>query len=192
VVEKGELVTTMFTGDRGAKSYVAALADLNDIRVELDVNENDFAKVSMGQPSDIVLEAYPDRHYPGEVIEISPEANRDKGTIQVKVQFQKPDAYVRPEMLARVAFQQPTSSARPASVVTIPRSARVERNGRDVVFVVEEGCARLRQVQIDDPGGDRLTVTHGLQGGEELVVNAPDTLEDGAHVTVPAGTAPTP
>ena len=192
VVEKGELVTTMFTGDRGAKSYVAALADLSDIRVELDVNENDFAKVSMGQPCDIVLEAYPDRHYPGEVIEISPEANRDKGTIQVKVQFQKPDAYVRPEMLARVAFQQPKSSARAESVVTIPRNARVERNGRDVVFVVEDGRARLRQVQIDDPGGDRLSVTRGLQGGEELVVNAPDTLQDGARVNVPASGGTTP
>lgn len=192
VVEKGELVTTMFTGDRGAKSYVAALADLSDIRVELDVNENDFAKVSMGQPCDIVLEAYPDRHYPGEVIEISPEANRDKGTIQVKVQFQKPDAYVRPEMLARVAFQQPKSSARAESVVTIPRNARVERNGRDVVFVVEDGRARLRQVRIDDPGGDRLSVTRGLQGGEELVVNAPDTLQDGARVNVPASGGTTP
>jgi HlyD family secretion protein len=191
VVEKGELVTTMFTGDRGAKSYVVSLADLGDLRVELDVNENDFARISIGQPSDIVLEAYPARHYPGKVIEISPQANRDKGTIQVKVQFLKPDVFVRPEMLARVAFQQPESSGVPGassgSSVTIAKNARVERNGRIGVFVVEGGRAHLRQAELADPGGERLVVTQGLQGGEEVVVNPLETLQEGSRViTKPA------
>jgi len=191
VVEKGELVTTMFTGDRGAKSYVVSLADLGDLRVELDVNENDFARISIGQPSDIVLEAYPARHYPGKVIEISPQANRDKGTIQVKVQFLKPDTFVRPEMLARVAFQQPESSTSPGassgSSVTIARNARVERNGQIGVFVVEGGRAHLRQARLADPGGERLVVTQGLQGGEEVVVNPREMLQEGSRViTKPA------
>jgi HlyD family secretion protein len=195
VVETGELVTTMFTGDRGAKSYVVSLADLSDIRVELDINESDFGRVSMDQPCDIVLQAYLDRHYPGRVAEISPEANREKGTVQVKVQILKPDSFVRPQMLARVSFQRaapdsrgqgeaPSTGAAPA--VTIPRSARVERNGRSAVFVVQEGRARLQEIQTNDPGGDLLVVTQGLAGGESVVVNAPPALEDGTRVTVSA------
>jgi HlyD family secretion protein len=186
VVEKGELVTTMFTGERGAKSYVVSLADLNDIRVELDVNENDFARISPGQPCDIVLEAYPGRHYAGKVIEISPQANRDKGTIQVKVQFLKLDNFVRPEMLARVGFAQVQSAPASAPVVTISRNARIERAGGAVVFVIEGGRAHSRQVQVTDEGGDRLVVTQGLQGGEEIVLNAPSTLEDGSRVAIKA------
>jgi HlyD family secretion protein len=197
VVETGELVTTMFTGERGAKSYVVSLADLSDIRVELDVNESDFGRVSMDQPCDIVLQAYPTRHYPGKVVEISPEANREKGTVQVKVQILKPDEFVRPQMLARVSFQQaarderdgaaPATSAAPA--VTIPRTARVERDGRTAVFVVQEGRARLREIQTNDPGGDRLVVTQGLAGGESVVLNAPPNLEDGTRVAVASGGA---
>jgi len=200
VVETGELVTTMFTGDRGAKSYVVSLADLSDLRVELDINESDFGRVSMDQPCDIVLQAYLNRHYPGRVVEISPEANREKGTVQVKVQILKPDRFVRPQMLARVSFQQanetqqdktaaPATSTTPA--VTIPRSARIERNGRSAVFVVQDGRARLQEIQTNDPGGDHLVVTQGLAGGEAVVVNAPPALEDGTRVTViaPSGGA---
>ena len=185
LVESGEMVTTMFAGERGAKSFVVSLADLRDIRVELDINQNDFPRISMHQPCDIVLEAYPDKHYRGEVIEIAPEANRQKGTVQVKVQFLEPDERVRPEMIARVAFQQVRSqggSARP--LVTIPRGARVERDGRNVVFVVKDDRAWLQPIQASEIAGEQLIVIQGLQGGEEIVVRGHDALRDGVRVAV--------
>ena len=156
------------------------------------MNESDFGRVSMDQSCDIVLQAYPNRHYPGKVVEISPEANRDKGTVQVKVQILKPDELVRPQMLAQVSFQQAATTetrggAGAAPSVMIPRAARVERNGRSVVFVVQDGRARLQEVQTSDPGGDHLVVTQGLSGGESVVLNAPANLEDGARVTTAGG-----
>src|SRR5499427_740623 len=103
-VEQGEMVTTSFVGDRGAKSFVVTLADLSDIQVELDINQNDFNRVSAGQACAVVTDAYPDKKYDCRVDEISPEANRQKATIQVKVKFLKPDEFVKPEMNARVSF----------------------------------------------------------------------------------------
>ena len=87
-VEKGEFVTTSFVGDRGAKGYVVSLADLNDLEVELDISQNDFAKLRLGAarrsspptPFRIVK-------YDGFIKEISPEANRQKATVQVKVKM---------------------------------------------------------------------------------------------------------
>jgi HlyD family secretion protein len=197
VVEKGELVTTMFTGE-GAKSYVVSLADLNDLRVELDINQNDFSRISRGQPCDVVLEAYPTKHYRGQVIELSPEANREKGTVQVKVQFLKTDDNVRPQMLARVSFEQPaktsaaaTSGSQDSSAprVTIARFARVTRDGRDGVFVIQQGRAKFRAVQLTDSGGDRLVVTQGVQAGEQVVLNASEALKDGSRVKVKSAQA---
>ena len=49
-------------------------------------------------------EAYPERHYEGEVAEISPEANRQKGTLQIKIQIKQPDRYLTPELSAKVDF----------------------------------------------------------------------------------------
>ena len=62
-VEIGEFVTTSFVGDRGAKGYVVSLADLNDLEVELDISQNDFAKLHSGQHGIITTDAFPDRKY---------------------------------------------------------------------------------------------------------------------------------
>ena len=59
-VEKGEFVTTSFVGDRGAKGYVVSIADLNDLEVELDISQNDFAKLHSGQHGVITTDAFPD------------------------------------------------------------------------------------------------------------------------------------
>ena len=95
-VENGEFVTTSFVGDRGAKGYVVSLADLNDLEVELDISQNDFAKLHMAQNGIITTDAFPDRKYDGFIQEISPEANRQKATVQVKVKVAHPDDYLRP------------------------------------------------------------------------------------------------
>ena len=95
-VEKGEFVTTSFVGDRGAKGYVVSLADLNDLEVELDISQNDFARLHMGQKGIITTDAFPDRKYDGFIREMSPEANRQKATVQVKVKVAHPDGYLRP------------------------------------------------------------------------------------------------
>ena len=58
-VEKGEFVTTSFVGDRGAKGYVVSLADLNDLEVELDISQNDFAKLHAGQHGIVTTDAFP-------------------------------------------------------------------------------------------------------------------------------------
>ncbi len=45
-VEKGEFVTNGFVGDKGAKGYLVTMADLNDLKVELDISQNDFPKLA--------------------------------------------------------------------------------------------------------------------------------------------------
>ena len=110
-VEQGEMVTTSFVGDRGAKSFVVTLADLQDLQVELDINQNDFNRIAPEQACTVTTDAYPDRPYNCVVDEISPEANRQKATIQVKVKVLQPDTYIRPDMNARVSFLEPASAS---------------------------------------------------------------------------------
>lgn len=105
LVEPGELVTPQsFGGTRGPSTAVLAVADPQDLQVEIDVNESDLAKISLGQPAQVSPEAYPEKHYDGVVAEISPEANRQKGTLQIKVQIKRPDRYLTPELTAKVEF----------------------------------------------------------------------------------------
>jgi HlyD family secretion protein len=183
-VEKGEFVTTSFVGDRGAKGYVVSLADLNDLEVELDISQNDFARLHSGQHGTVTTDAFPDRKYDGFIKEISPEANRQKATVQIKVKVAKPDDYLRPEMNASVAFlsdQKPLQAGAndpPVPIVLIPSSA-VRDNA---VFVVLDGKALRRAVKIGATAGTSVRVDQGLIGGEDLITNPPAGLKDGDRV----------
>jgi len=104
IAEVGEMITTSFAGSSGAKSSVVALADLTDLQVELDISQSDFARISRDQACEMVAEAFPDHVYRCAIAEISPEANRQKASVQVKVKVLDPDDNLRPEMSARVTF----------------------------------------------------------------------------------------
>ncbi|MBV8808895.1 MAG: efflux RND transporter periplasmic adaptor subunit [Acidobacteriaceae bacterium] len=182
-VEKGEFITTGFVGDKGAKGYIVTMADLNDLQVELDISQNDLGKLGDRQKGTITTDAYPDRKYPGFIEQVSPEADRAKATVQVKVRVEKPDGFLRPDMNATVVFyndapaQPATSSKR---VVVVPASA-VE-NG--AVFVVVNGRAVKRPVTTSGKSDKGVLIESGLIGGEDLIVNPPAKLKDGDRVEV--------
>lgn len=184
VVEKGEFVTTSFVGERGAKGFVVSMADLNDLQVELDINQNDFAKLSAKQKATVTADAYPDRKYEGFIEEISPEANRQKATVQVKVKVTQPDGYLRPEMNASVAFIEeakpdaatPGAVAKP--VIFVPTTA-VRDNA---VFVYLNGRVVKKAVRVGGSTPQGLRIDDGLIGGEDILVSPPADLKDGARV----------
>ena len=182
-VEKGEFITTGFVGDKGAKGYIVTMADLNDLQVELDITQNDFPKLGPQQKGTITTDAYPDRKYKGFVEQVSPEADRAKATVQVKVKVENPDSYLRPDMNATVAFyndaqQQPSGAAKP--VIVIPQSA--VQNGS--VFVVVNDRARKRSITTGGTSNQGVFVESGLIGGEDLIVNPPPDFKDGQKVEV--------
>lgn len=184
-VEKGEFVTTGFSGASGPKGFVVSLADLNDIEVELDINQSDFAKLHFGQKAILFTDAYPDKKYNGAITEISPEANRQKATVQVKVKILNPDEYLRPEMNATVQFQEEQkreASATPGDaaglpLVVVPKGAI--RNGS--VWIIENGKARKRLVRAKGENSAGVRV-EGLSGGETIILDPPAGLQMDAPV----------
>ena len=105
LVNPDELVMPQsYGGSGGPSTAVLAVADPHNLQVEVDVDESDLSKISLHQKCLVSPEAYPERTYNGYVAEIAPEANRAKGTLQVKVQIQNPDRYLTPELSAKLQF----------------------------------------------------------------------------------------
>ena len=175
-VERGEMVTTSFVGDRGAKSFVVTLADLNDIQVELDINQNDFNRVSPNQKCTVTTDAYPDRVYDCVVDEIAPEANRQKATVQVKVKFSQPDQYVRPEMNARVTFLESEKSSTDkrlseTKLYVVPKRAVLDHESGKAVLVVADGKVQVKPVTVQKEVGQDTFISSGLAGTEAVIVS---------------------
>ncbi len=186
IVERGEMVSPSAVGESGARTSVVALADLNDLQIELDISQADFARLKMGQRAEIVPEAFPNLKYTGFIAEIAPEANRAKATVQVKVKVDNPDEQLRPEMNARVNFladEQPTQGASVARVL-VPKAAIVRRDGSAFVFVVKGNKVEQRSVRLGDEAGDFYYVFEGLSGGESTATAGADKLRDGDRVKI--------
>jgi HlyD family secretion protein len=187
-VERGEFVTTGFVGDKGAKGYVVSMADLDDLKAELDINQNDFAKLSMGQKAIITTDAFPDLKFDGAIDEMSPEANRQKATVQVKVKVLHPDSHLRPDMNASVAF---LADAKPVTNAAVDRKPVVYAPSSAIregaVFVVVDGKAVHKSVKTGPASSQGVKIESGLIGGEDLINNPPAELKDGARVSVKKG-----
>jgi HlyD family secretion protein len=188
--EKGELVTAQFASgaEGGPRGSVVSLADLNDIQVELDIAQDDFAKLSPKQEGIVTLDAFKDRSYKGEIAEMSPEANRQKATVQIKVQILQPDSYLRPEMNATVQFKaKPTEAANSASpkqsFIFVPTAALRDKDGTKFVLLAFNGKALRRNVHVQGQRSGGYLVD-SLVGGESVITAGPTDLEDGQKIRI--------
>ena len=181
----GEVVAPL-AASAFSKSAVVTVADLRSLQVEADVAESNLEAISPDQPCEIVLDAYPDVRYPGVVAKIVPTADRAKATVQVKVAFRAYDARVLPEMSAKVHFlPRPTRVAVDTQpVLVVPGTAVAERNGRNVVFIVEGGRAVEVPVVVGRQVGSSVAIREGLRAGVEVVDSVSARLRGGAKVTV--------
>lgn len=161
------------------------MADLADLRAEVDVNELDLGKIELGQRAEVTPDAYPDKRYAAEVVKLYPQINRQKGTLKVEVRLLERDESLRPDSSVRISFladaEQPPAGSASDAVVTIP--ARALRDG-DAVWAVTGGRARRQPVRLGPEQGGRVVVREGLLGGEAIVVAAEGELSDGLKVEV--------
>lgn len=163
------------------------MANTDELRAELDVNESDLSKVRLDQPAEVVPDAFPERRYAARVVKLYPQINRQKGTLKVEVRILEPDAVLRPDMSVRVAFfaGEPAAGAEAESAeqVLAPQGALRRDAGGSFVWVVSDG--RLRRQPVTSAGSardGRAVVREGLAGGEALVLAPGDGLHEGQAV----------
>ena len=148
------------------------LANLTDMRAEVDVNEADLARIGLGQPAQVTPDAYPDAKYDARVVKLYPQVDRQKGTLKVEVHILTPDAKLLPDMSARITFLQPPETAQAQETVVLVPSAAVHRTtaGDTAVWVVRDGTVSSRRVEPRGDVGDQVRIANGLEGGETVVV----------------------
>jgi RND family efflux transporter MFP subunit len=178
--EVGEVVAaTGFGGN--SRGSVATIVDPETLEVQVELSETRSATVEEGTPAEIRLEASPERAWPGRVRQVWPTADRQKGTVEVRVVFVERPQALKPEMGVRLTFRPERKPDAETPRVFAPRRAVVRRDGRDLVFVVSGGRAVRREVRTGEAKGAEVEVVAGLSGGERVVLD-PGDLEEGVEV----------
>ena len=192
MTEAGESVAPIPPGVNISTSSgaIVAIADMNSLEAEVDVNESNVGQLQPNQPAEIQVQAIPDHTYKGVLRQVIPTADRTKATVTVKVSILDKDKHLRPEMSCNVTFLQPQpkrtqdANAVPQRIITVPKDAVITHEGKPTVFAVEQNRVRALPVTTGADLHGQIIVKQGLAGGETLVTNPSQTLKDGASVKV--------
>jgi len=185
--QPGEIISPISAGGGFTRTGIGTVVDMDSLEVQVDINEAFIGRVKPKQQVQAVLNAYPEWSIPAEVIAIVPTADRSKATVKVRIAFLQRDARIVPDMGVRVSFLEPAApsgntAASGITGVSIADAAVVERDGRTVVFVVLDGKARLREVQVEAARNGKRRVLRGLAVGEAVVLTPPADVRDGSKV----------
>ena len=136
----------------GPQGEVVALADLNDLQVELDIAQDDFAKLSAHQKGHRHGGRFSRPQVRGrDCRRFLPRPTGRRPRCRSKVQILNPDSYLRPEMNATVKFlaeeTQKAASSQPSGVF-VPTAAVRDQDGKKVVFIAFNDKALMREVRI--------------------------------------------
>lgn len=162
---------------------VLQLGDLSTVKVVVPVSELDLETLRVGQSVQVLLDAFPDRTFTGEIARISPVADPVSRQIPVEVTLPNPNGNITSNLLARVSLQEGASPR-----VVVPESALNNREDQQAtVFVVSdsaesEATVSAQTVTIGEIANGKAAIVAGLQPGDRFVVNSSQPLEEGDKV----------
>ena len=180
----GDIITP-FSSAAGSQGAVVTMADMTTLEVEADVSESNLAKAAVGSPVEITLDALPGVRFRGQVAGRVPTVDRAKATVMTKIQFEKLDARILPEMSAKVTIlSQAVSEADQIALLAASPRAVVERGGKKQVLRVNAGLIEVVDITLGRQIGEVVELKGALTSGDQLVLNPPDKLQAGSNITL--------
>ncbi len=167
-----------FISPNTPNAKVATIVRTGTLRMKIDVPEQSIGKVALGQGISLQTSAYPDRNFAGTVVRMLPSLNIAARTLTVEAEVPNVDGLLKPGQFATVRITQ----SKPENAVLIPASAVKTENDIDKVYVIKDGAARERLVQLGLLENDLIQVKAGIAEGEVVATSNLGELFDGVLV----------
>jgi len=147
----------------------------------LHVPEREIGILQRNQEVSLSLDAYPGKHFTGQVIRISPVIDTQTGTFRVTAEIRDPDQRLKSGLFGRVNVVYETRE----QVPVVSRDAVISEDGKHHVFVVgDESKVSRREVALGYGDEQVVQVVSGLETGEQVVTSGKGSLRDGSEVEV--------
>ncbi len=156
------------------------LVDIGRLKVRASVLESEVGKMKAGREVDISFPAYPGRVFKGTVKAVSPLVKSEDRTCAVYIDVLNPGEEIKPGMHAEVEIAAEVYPDR----LIVPQEAILVRNGRKLVFVVEDGLAKWRYVETGVENEKFAEIVDGVKEGEPVITEGHFTLAHDARVSV--------
>jgi multidrug efflux pump subunit AcrA (membrane-fusion protein) len=157
---------------------VATVVRINPLRVRIDIPEQAIPVVNVGQSVSVTTSAWPDRNFSGRIARISPNVTPTSRTLTVEAEIENGSGALKPGQFATVRILQ--SRAQPA--VLVPARAVRTESGVSRIFVIKDGHAEERLVQLGQTEGDLVEIKGGVVAGENVATTNVEQLSNGMAV----------
>ncbi len=176
LVEKGQNINI---GDP-----VMGIADMQSMRVKIHVNEQDYVYLDKDDAAAVLVEAYPDASFSGQVDRIGVKADPNTNTFEVEILVANSNLVFKAGLTATVNITIDEIE----DAIMIPQNCVLFRKNRREVFVVVDGDrAIVREVKLGRADGSSVRVVKGLAPGDKLVTTGSQYLKDGDSVVITGG-----
>jgi multidrug efflux pump subunit AcrA (membrane-fusion protein) len=169
-IDLGEYVTTT--------TKVATVVRTNPLRVRIDIPEQAIQEVKAGESVSVTTSAWPDRSFSGRIARISPNVTPNSRTLTVEAEIENGSGALKPGQFATVRILLPRSEP---AVLVPSRAVRTEA-GVSRVFVIKDGHAQQRLIQLGQTEGDLVEIKQGLSADEIVATSNIELLSDGITV----------
>jgi membrane fusion protein, multidrug efflux system len=172
----------------GPNDPTFTVTDLDPLVAYVHVPEKEFRKIAPAQNAEVVVDALGGERFVGTISRISPTVDPQTGTFRARVEVPDTSRRLKPGMFARVNIVY----ERRQDALQLPRSAILDADGTQSVFVVADGKAEQRTIRTGLSNGGWVEVLEGLQGAEQVVTVGQAGLKTGTLVKVVGDGAPAP
>ncbi|HYM21656.1 MAG TPA: efflux RND transporter periplasmic adaptor subunit [Vicinamibacterales bacterium] len=176
MVNLGQLVK----GATGSPVPVMSLVRLDPLKVTAEIPEKMVPWITVGQPVELHVDAYPDKAIAGRMSRISPAVNTATRAFPFEALVPNTDALLKPGTFARVRI----ATDKTDRVLTLPYAALQYRYGVNRVFVVNGDRLAAKELKVGERLGDRIEIVSGIDAGQPVAMTDVDKLVDGTRVSV--------
>ena len=163
-------------------SIVATILRTNPIKIQVQVAEADVPSITLGHAVSLEVDAYKDRKFSGTVTSVNPAVDPASRAASVEAQVQNSDNALRSGMFATVKIDK--QGGTPSVFVSKSAVYNDQTTQSFRVFVIQDGVAKLRVVQLGIEEGDSYQILSGLNADETVATSNLDQLFEGAKVSV--------
>lgn len=143
------------------------IADLSSVWVEVEVYENEFPFVKVGQRVEIVSQSYPGKTFMGRVSYIYPFLDPKTRTVKARVEIGNPRLKLKPDMFVNASIKSPLGN-----VLAVPVTAVMDTGKRQVVWVeMKPGMFEPRDVKAGARVGDYIQIISGIKSGDKVAAS---------------------
>lgn len=168
-------------GDMTGALPIVTVAQVNPVKVIINVSESELSKVKKGMPARVTFDTYGDEVFEGKITMVSPTVDSNSRTFGVEISMPNSEGRILPGMFGRVKLELGT-----ANHVVVPDLAVVKQpgSGNHYVYVYKDGKVSYNKVELGQRLGDSYELLSGVEPGSDVVISGQNKLADGTLVDV--------